>query len=360
MTLEAFLDEWNNPSPTVLVHTSGSTGKPKPMLVEKRRMEASARITCRFLGLHEGDTALLCMPLDYIAGKMMVVRALTCGLRLVSTEPKGTPEWDGFIDFAAMVPLQVYNLLNDPAGLQRLRQIRHLIIGGGAIDDALARQLADFPHHVWSTYGMTETLSHIALRRLNGPDASDWYTPFDGVTLSLTDDGCLVINAPAVHDGPLVTNDIAECNTTLSERDCNATLSKRDCNATLPKGERSTPNASCATQRFRILGRKDNVVCSGGIKIQIEEVERLLRPHLHVPYMITKAPDEKLGEQVVLLTESKTVGDVLALCRLHLPKYWVPRRILSVDRLPLTETGKPARREAERIAMTPDRSPAPL
>jgi len=342
MTLEAFLDEWNNPSPTVLVHTSGSTGKPKPMLVEKRRMEASARITCRFLGLHEGDTALLCMPLDYIAGKMMVVRALTCGLRLVSTEPKGTPEWDGFIDFAAMVPLQVYNLLNDPAGRQRLRQIRHLIIGGGAIDDALARQLADFPHHVWSTYGMTETLSHIALRRLNGPDASDWYTPFDGVTLSLTADGCLVINAPAVHDGPLVTNDIAECNATLS------------------KGERSTPNASCATQRFRILGRKDNVICSGGIKIQIEEVERLLRPHLHVPYMITKAPDEKLGEQVVLLTESKTVGDVLALCRLHLPKYWVPRRILSVDRLPLTETGKPARHEAERMAMTPDRSQAPL
>ena len=342
MTLEAFLDEWNNPSPTVLVHTSGSTGKPKPMLVEKRRMEASARITCRFLGLHEGDTALLCMPLDYIAGKMMVVRALTCGLRLVSTEPKGTPEWDGFIDFAAMVPLQVYNLLNDPTGRQRLRQIRHLIIGGGAIDDTLARQLADFPHHVWSTYGMTETLSHIALRRLNGPDASDWYTPFDGVTLSLTDDGCLVINAPAVHDGPLVTNDIAECN------------------ATLPKGERSTPNASCATQRFRILGRKDNVICSGGIKIQIEEVERRLRPHLHVPYIITKAPDEKLGEQVVLLTESKAVGDVLAACRLHLPKYWVPRRILSVDRLPLTETGKPARREAERMAMTPDRSPAPL
>ena len=137
-------------------------------------------------------------------------------------------------------------------------------------------------------------------------------------------------------------------------------IASAHCNATLPKGERSTPNASCATQRFRILGRKDNVICSGGIKIQIEEVERRLRPHLHVPYIITKAPDEKLGEQVVLLTESKAVGDVLAACRLHLPKYWVPRRILSVDRLPLTETGKPARREAERMAMTPDRSPAPL
>ena len=350
MTLEAFLDEWNNPSPTVLVHTSGSTGKPKPMLVEKRRMEASARITCRFLGLHEGDTALLCMPLDYIAGKMMVVRALTCGLRLVSTEPKGTPEWDGFIDFAAMVPLQVYNLLNDPAGRQRLRQIRHLIIGGGAIDDALARQLADFPHHVWSTYGMTETLSHIALRRLNGPDASDWYTPFDGVTLSLTDDGCLVIDAPAVHDGPLVTNDIAECNTTLSERDCNATLSKRDCNATLPKGERSTPNASCATQRFRILGRKDNVICSGGIKIQIEEVERLLHPHLHIPYLITRARDQQFGEVVVLLTEDYDVEPIRNICKRVLPKYWQPRHFLTIAQIPLTATGKPDRMKAEKLA----------
>ena len=340
MDLEAFLAEWHNDSPTVLVHTSGSTGKPKPMLVEKRRMQASARITCRFLGLHEGDTALLCMPLDYIAGKMMVVRALTCGLQLVSVPPSSHPlatshlsPFPSRLDFAAMVPLQVWNSLQVPEERHRLMHIRHLIIGGGAIDQALASQLADFPHQVWSTYGMTETLSHIALRRLNGPEASDWYTPFDGVALSLTDEGCLIISAPAVHEGPLVTNDIAELS---------------------PSAPASFP------RRFRILGRKDNVVCSGGIKIQIEEVERLLRPHLHVPYMITKAPDEKLGEQVVLLTESKTVGDVLALCRLHLPKYWVPRRILSVDRLPLTETGKPARHEAERMAMTPDRSQAPL
>ena len=340
MDLEAFLAEWHNDSPTVLVHTSGSTGKPKPMLVEKRRMQASARITCRFLGLHEGDTALLCMPLDYIAGKMMVVRALTCGLQLVSVPPSSHPlatshlsPFPSRLDFAAMVPLQVWNSLQVPEERHRLMHIRHLIIGGGAIDQALASQLADFPHQVWSTYGMTETLSHIALRRLNGPEASDWYTPFDGVALSLTDEGCLIISAPAVHEGPLVTNDIAEL---------------------------SPPAPASSLRRFRILGRKDNVVCSGGIKIQIEEVERLLRPHLHVPYMITKAPDEKLGEQVVLLTESKTVGDVLALCRLHLPKYWVPRRILSVDRLPLTETGKPARHEAERMAMTPDRSQAPL
>ena len=316
MELEEFLKEWCNDSPTVLVHTSGSTGKPKPMYVEKRRMEASARITCEFLGLKPGDTALLCMSLDYIAGKMMVVRALTCGLRLITVEPCGCPSWDEDIDFAAMVPMQVYNLLQTDEGRERLMRIRHLIIGGGAIDDALARVLIGFPNQVWSTYGMTETLSHIALRRLSGPEASEWYTPFEGVSLSQTEEGCLVIDAPAVHDGPLVTNDMAE----LSEG------------------------------RFRIIGRKDNVICSGGIKIQIEEVERLLKPHLQAPFMITKRPDTKFGEQVVLLTESQEMNIIKGVCQKNLPKYWQPRIYLYVNQLPMTETGKPARKEAERLA----------
>ena len=329
MDLEEFLKEWHNEKSTVLVHTSGSTGKPKPMLVEKRRMEASARITCQFLGLKPGDRALLCMSLDYIAGKMMVVRALTCGLKLIAVKPCGCPEWEGDIDFAAMVPMQVYNLLQSEEGRKRLKAIKHLIIGGGAIDDALARALVGFPNHVWSTYGMTETLSHIALRRLNGPEASEWYTPFEGVTLSQNEDGCLVIDAPAVHDGPLVTNDIVEF-------------------------ELSSLHPSPITRHhpspFRIKGRKDNVICSGGIKIQIEEVEKLLRPHLSEPFMISKRPDKKFGEQVVLLTESDVIDDVKDVCQRFLPKYWQPRSYLHVNQLPMTETGKPARKEAERLA----------
>ena len=329
MDLEEFLAEWHNDSPCVNVHTSGSTGQPKPMLVEKRRMEASARITCDFLGLKEGDSALLCMSLDYIAGKMMVVRALTRGLKLTVVEPTGSPSWNGDIDFAAMVPMQVYNLLQTREGRERLMAVKHLIIGGGAVDEELASALASFPNAVWSTYGMTETLSHIALRRLNGPEVSDWYTPFRGVTLSQTDEGCLVIDAPAVHDGALVTNDIVEFNITSG--------------VSSPPYREGVP--------FRILGRKDNVICSGGVKIQAEEVERLLRARLREPYLISKRPDPKFGEAVVLLTTSTDVEAVRTVCQEVLPKYWQPRYIVHVNQIPLTETGKPARKEAERLAV---------
>ena len=318
MSLEEFLSEWKNDSPFVHVQTSGSTGAPKPMLAEKRRMLASARITNDFLGLREGDAALLCMSLDYIAGKMMVVRSIERGLKLITVEPSGHPLNhsqlaidDCQIDFAAMVPLQVYNTLQVPEERKRLLQIRHLIIGGGAIDEALGAELKNFPNAVWSTYGMTETLSHIALRRLSGPEASDWYIPFPSVKVSLSEDGCLVIDAPEVCPERLVTNDIAEIS---------------------PQG-------------FRILGRKDNVICSGGIKIQIEEVESRLRPFLRVPYLISKRPDPKFGEVSVLLTEG-SIDEARQICERILPKYYLPRHYLHVDRIPLTETGKPARQQA--------------
>ena len=318
MTLEEFLAEWHNDSPFVRVKTSGSTGAPKPMMVEKRRMLNSARITCDFLGLREGDTALLCMSLDYIAGKMMVVRSIERNLKLLSVPPSGHPlatvNASSPLDFAAMVPMQVYNTLQVPEERARLMQVRHLIIGGGAIDEAMEAELRTFPHAVWSTYGMTETLSHIALRRLNGPAASEWYTPFPSVSISQTPDGCLVIDAPEVCPEPLITNDIVEI----------------------------------FSSRFRILGRKDNVICSGGIKIQIEEVERQLRPHLHAPYLLSKRQDGKFGEIAVLLTEG-SVEEARLICERVLPKYHQPKAYLHVARIPLTETGKPARHQAEKL-----------
>lgn len=323
MTLEDFFSEWNNDSDRVLVHTSGSTGKPKPMMVEKKRMLNSARITCDFLGLKPGDTALLCMSLDYIAGKMVVVRSIERHLHLISVSPSGHPLKDinEEITFAAMVPMQVYNTLQVPEERERLTHIRHLIIGGGAIDASLEKELQALPGNIaiWSTYGMTETLSHIALRRINGAEASEWYQPFDSVKIGQTEEGCLVIDAPLVCAETLVTNDIVEIESYIYNK--------------------------VEKLRFRIKGRKDNVVCSGGIKIQIEEVEEFLKPHLEKPFMLAKKKDEKFGEIAVLLSEDKGIKKVEATVRRLLSdyKYWIPREFRYVEHLPLTETGKPKR-----------------
>ena len=343
MTLEDFLSEWNNDSDRVLVHTSGSTGKPKPMMVEKKRMLNSARITCDFLGLKPGDSALLCMSLDYIAGKMVVVRSIERHLHLISVSPSGHPLKDinlkdangkdvnGEITFAAMVPMQVYNTLQVPEERERLTHVRHLIIGGGAIDTSLEKELRSLPGNIaiWSTYGMTETLSHIALRRINGAEASEWYQPFDSVKISQTDEGCLVIDAPLVCAETLVTNDIVEIEPYIYNK--------------VEKHDKEEKHDKVEKLRFRIKGRKDNVICSGGIKIQIEEVEALLKPHLEKPFMLAKKKDEKFGEIAVLLTEDEDLKKVEATIRRLLSdhKYWIPREFRYVDHLPLTETGKP-------------------
>lgn len=322
MSLDDFLSEWNSPSAYMSLHTSGSTGKPKLLQAEKEKMRNSARMTCAFLGLKPGDTALLCMPLDYIAGKMMVVRSIVCGLRLVSVEPSGHPlqGLEHAPDFAAMIPMQVFNSLQVPHEREILARIKHLIIGGGAVDEALERRLKDFPNAVWSSYGMTETLSHIALRRLNGAGADDWYTPLEGINVSTNEDGCLLVDAPALCPDTLITNDIA----------------------------RIAPDG----RRFRILGRKDNVICSGGVKIQIEDVERLLGQHLSVPCIVTKKKDAKFGEIVVLLVQSCDVAKVRDVCEKILPKYWRPKLYIPVEKLPMTETGKPARAVAFGVAAT--------
>ena len=318
--IDDFKERWTQPVPTLTVHTSGSTGTPKEMQAEKVRMWDSALATLRTLGLQEGNTALLCMPLRYIAGQMVVVRALAGQLQLIPVAPTAHP-YAGLHeapDFAALTPMQVYESLRVPHERSLLRRTLCLIIGGGAIDAALERQLRTFPHPVYSTYGMTETLSHIALRRLNGPTASDAYVPMDGVTVSLSAEGTLCIDAPAVCAERLVTNDLAEV---------------------LPDGS------------FRILGRRDNVVCSGGIKLAIEGIERKLAA-LDVPFLLTAVPDERLGEALTLLYEATedAAARIEALCRTVLDRYEVPRHYLRVNELPRTETGKAARAEARALA----------
>ena len=304
--LKCFLQEWFDPSPTLTVHTSGSTGVPKALCVRKAQMIASAQMTCRYLGFQAGDSALLCMPLRYIAGKMVVVRTLVAQLDLRLAVPSGHPlaHIESSPTFAAMIPLQIYNSLQRKEEQIKLMGIKQLLIGGGAIDSALEQAIRTLPGAIYSTYGMTETLSHIALRHLNGQQASPRYTPLEGVHVSLSETGTLRIEAPLVCDQPLVTNDMA----------------------------RLYPDGS-----FTILGRKDNIINTGGIKVQIEEVEQALKSIFSQPFAITSLPDPKFGERIVLLY----TGDALEPERLEiLPKYQRPKSIFYTQKIPLTETGK--------------------
>lgn len=323
MTVEQFLALWHNDSPTLEVRTSGSTGAPKTIVIEKERMRASARMTCDFLNLQQGNTALLCMPLDYIAGKMMVVRALVRDMQLFAVEPSGHPlsidnlssiNNPSAIDLAAMVPLQVWNTLQVPEEKEALLRVRHLIIGGGAISKELEEELRTLPINVWSSYGMTETLSHIALRHIS----EDYYSPLPGISLEQDQDGCLIIDAPALCQERLFTNDIVRF---------------------------------IGKDRFQVIGRRDNTVCSGGIKIQIEEVEAWLQSQGLHNVMVTYRQDARLGQALVYLTTSQI--DTSTLCpprHINGSRYWLPRHIVMVDTLPTTETGKPDRARAREMA----------
>lgn len=308
--LYLFLNEWFDASPVITVHTSGSTGVPKGLVVRKDRMMQSARLTCEFLNLQAGDTALLYMNLRYIGAMMMVVRSLVAGLNLVVRPASGHPLSDVEVPlkFAAMVPLQVYNTLRVPAERKRLEHTDILIIGGGAVDDSLEAELKTIPIAAYSTYGMTETLSHIALRRLNGEAASKCYYPFPSVELSLSAENTLIVKAPLICDDVLQTNDIA---------------------------------CLCSDGGFTIAGRKDNVINSGGIKIQAEEMENRLQPFIPVPFAVTAVPDPRLGQALTLLIAGKPdIKELENKLQAVLETYYRPKHIFITELIPQTENGK--------------------
>ncbi|MCD8317668.1 MAG: AMP-binding protein [Paraprevotella sp.] len=319
----AFLAEWFSDSPFVEVQTSGSTGVPKRMQVEKKRMMRSAIRTCEFLELRSGVTALLCMDLKYIGAKMMVVRALVAGLRLRVRRASGHPlaDVEGRVDFLSVVPMQLYQTLTCAEEKKRLERVRCVIVGGGAVDEDQRKLLADLPCRVYSTYGMTETLSHIALHPLNGPEVSVGYRPFKGVGLSLSSRGTLVIHAPEVCASDLETNDVVRLH---------------------------------ADGTFTIVGRADNTVNSGGIKMQIEEEEQRIKSFISVPFALTSVPDVRLGEALVLVlyedypTDDAVLDDIL---KSALPRYHAPRHIVRVTAVPTTGNGKINRKACRELAL---------
>lgn len=312
--LAAFLTEWYSDKETMELQTSGSTGTPKKIRVRKEYMRNSALATCRFFGLQKGDSALLCLPLRFIAGKMMVVRAIVGGLNLVTAEPSSTPlaQLKQTVDFAPLVPMQALNTLQQSNGREQLAKARTILLGGGFVDPALEAALQTCNTAVFASYGMTETLSHIALRRVNGAQRSPYYTPLEGVRVSLTPKDTLAVTAPNLGIELLETNDLADI---------------------LPNGQ------------FRILGRVDSVINSGGIKIQAESIEQALTAATGLTVLAVPMPHPILGQAVGLLWEGPlSQEDALQQAIATLPKYHRPHRTLHVI-LPRTATGKLNRAE---------------
>ena len=300
-----FLLDWFDSKSFVEMTTSGSTGIPKVIKVDKQAMVNSALATGDFFDLRSGDRALQCLPVKYVAGKMMLIRSIILGLDLDYVAPSSHPmeNLEGFYDFAAMVPMQAQN------SLQELKSIKKLIVGGARISKSLEKELMQIPTQVFETYGMTETITHIAAKKV-GEKA---FTVLPNVTISYDDRNCLVIHAPKIiAEDTVVTNDLVEL---VNEN------------------------------QFLFLGRIDNIINSGGVKIMPEQVEKKLDGKIDRRFFITSKDDAELGEKVILVVEGdsfnidKTIFD-------HLDKYERPKEIVFVSKFKETENGKVLRKES--------------
>lgn len=312
--LFGFVLEWLDEEKEIKVKTSGSTGIPKTILLKKQHMINSANATAVALKLEAGQTALLALSTEYIAGKMMVVRAMVIGLNLITVEPAGNPleNLKKDIDFTALVPLQLSNILESKKTLNQLQKIKNVIIGGGTLDEKFIKEISKFSNDFYASYGMTETCTHIALRKLNGKDQNLYFKTLPEVKISTDHRSCLVIEAPHLSDNHLITNDLA---TLYSDSE------------------------------FLIKGRFDNMINSGGIKISPEEVEDKLRKIIKENFLITSIPDLILGERIILLIESdqsnlNALYELWAQIETVLSPYEVPKQIDFIKPFSYTATGK--------------------
>lgn len=317
--LAGFLSDWMSDEAHIFIQTSGSTGAPKQIKVQKRAMVASALKTIAFLNLQKNDSALLCLSTHYIAGKMMVVRALVGGLNLIPGAVVANPihELEEAVEFAAMVPSQVHTILaENPSNLNRIKK---LIIGGGAVSQSLKKQLMRVDVEAWETYGMTETVSHIALRKIeNGEDEKPFHC-LQGIQIDQDDRGCLVITAPELCDEKLVTNDLVQ----LQE-----------------------------VNQFVLLGRWDNVINTGGVKVFPEMIEQKLSGHLEIPFMIVGLPDPHWGQKVVLVIESDQEIDLTDVRFWGwLDKFERPKEVCFIASFPRTPTGKVQRHQVVKMLL---------
>ncbi len=304
-----FISEWYNNREYIVVSTSGSTGKPKPVRIRKEYAVASAKATIQYFGLTKGNTVWLCLPADYIAGKMMIVRAVAGELNLVLSKPSSLPDISNqSVDFCSMVPNQVFELLKNKPDV--LYKIRMLLIGGAPVSEVIEERLI-FNNRInaWHSYGMTETITHVGLRKIS--ENNKYFIPLPGVRFSIDKDSRLVIDAPSIGVSKLVTNDVAEIN---------------------------------SNGGVRIGGRHDNIINSGGKKIQPEVIESAISDIVDGDYFIGSLPDDKLIQKVVLLMEGdyekNAVTNTMDLIKKRLLKHECPKEIIPVPAFVRTASGK--------------------
>lgn len=316
--IQEFIREWQSGKDSFIIHTSGSTGKPKPITISREQMEASAGFTIEALSLQAGQNALICLDTRYIAGKMMLVRAMTGQMNMIIQNPSSNPLKDIDIQphFAAMVPLQLQEILTDKTSTVKLNAMQAVIVGGAPVGSALQTEIQQLKVPVYATYGMTETVSHIALKKLNGPDKSDYYHAFPEVSLGLNSRGCLTIQSVLTGHRKITTNDRA-----LLHKD----------------------------HQFEWLGRIDNVINSGGVKVQCEKIENVAEKffaelNISNRFFVTGIADQKLGQSVTLVVESAVpLAQEKALMeslQSELGKFETPRRVIYFSAFKETPTGK--------------------
>jgi O-succinylbenzoic acid--CoA ligase len=312
LQIASFMNEWLDPNPYINLKTSGSTGAPKTILIEKNKMLFSAVRTAEYFDFKEGQKAMLCLPVNYIAGKMMIVRAFFSGLNLICINPSQNPlealNHDIIIDFAAMIPLQLQQSITLPS----LLQIKKILLGGGPVSSELEKQTQQIHTEIFHGYGMTETLSHVALRRVNGINASQSYKALNGIELEIDKRNCLTITAPDLSDEILITNDVV---------------------------------SFTGDNEFIWKGRYDNVIISGGVKLLPEEIEGKLQPLFNNRFYLTGIKDAQWGEKLILVIEG-TSFDESAIISLKskmealLHKYEVPKEIYFVNTFTEASNGK--------------------
>jgi len=296
-----FLMDWLDGNDYVYVKTSGSTGEQKVIQLKKQAMANSAIATGDFFKLGPGDSALHCLPAQYIAGKMMFIRALILGLELDLIEPSAHPIFDPYkaYDFCAMIPLQLQN------SIANINNIKTIIVGGAKVSDQLINNLQQCSAHVYETFGMTETITHVATKLLN-VNREKYYNALPHISISKDDRDCLVIVATNISEDKIVTNDIVKLHSDTS---------------------------------FEWLGRIDNVINSGGVKLYPEIIEEKLKNKIERRFFITSHPDIKLGEKLILVVEGED-----ATIDSHsfdgLDTYEIPKQIFTVHKFEETPTGK--------------------